>query len=144
MMPRSRECHRVNVRSGIIVESRLFSLLRKFSESTFPDLHAGGHAHSTSILRIFSFMVGFFKVDCLNLALCRRRRPALGPDLDFFFSLLIPGNGHRSWRQSETTSSRCDMRLTLSSSCGRSGTITAAATVSASNSRRCGSCLNLR
>jgi hypothetical protein len=72
-MARLRECRAADARSEIIAESRSFSVLRQFSEFSLEDLNARDHANSTSTLRVFPFMAGFSKGDCVDLALSRRR-----------------------------------------------------------------------
>jgi hypothetical protein len=122
-MPHSRECRG----TGIIVESRSFSALKKFSEFSVADLRARSHANSTSTLRVFSFIVGFVKVDRLDLALSRRMfpgpcyqetaaaasRPALRPDAYFFCCLFLDGNGRADDQKRSQRLSACRPRTPI-------------------------------
>jgi hypothetical protein len=119
MMPSSRECRPVDARSGIIVDRRSLCVLRDFSEFRLAELNARSHTNSISILRDFSFMVGFVKLDCRDLALPRRifagnceeetAAAASGAGLRchvyFFLLSFLPGNGRRGCRRSKKISS---------------------------------------
>jgi hypothetical protein len=85
----------------------------------------------------YSFLVGFFKVDCLDLAFPRRRfawnceeetaaaasGAALRPDLYPFFSLFLPGDGRRGCGRSGTIDNVRNNPLTINRRCEPSGTI---------------------
>jgi hypothetical protein len=132
MMPHLRECRAADARSGIIAENRSFPILTKFAEFSLADLNARSHAHSTLTLSVFSFLVGFFKVNCLDLALSGRRfggnsgeetaaaasSAALSLSAHFFFCLFRVGNVRRRCGRSGTIDTVGENRLTVKSGSG--------------------------